>query len=274
MEESPKGLRGSAISRVQDRLGPWVDERAAETSSRQISDIFDPLNEVLGNSFDAVVDALRFLAARVESLERDVERMRHPIPIESALDKPCDLKKWSQPVCGWLLEHRPDGLVVQAHCGAGELLNAIEGLGLDVQGVEARADFAWKASVAGIRVHIGSLEEILADESRSSLGAVVLSEAFNSRPVGDLVALVDSIGDHLVDAGSIVVLARMPNSPTRGWDTVVSDLSPGRFFHPETWEFILHRAGFSDITRLLVDESGASGSEVDMFGVAGVRTRS
>jgi hypothetical protein len=272
VEDSARGLQSRVVARVQDRLRPWVDERAGEISSKEVSSALDPLNEAVGETLGAAVDALRFLAARVESLEHDVERIRNPFPISEAFDEPYDLKEWTSAVCNWLRDRRPDGVVVHARCGTGELLGEIQGIGFAVEGIESRADLAWKATEAGIRVRIGTIEEVICDERHGPVGAVILSGTLASRPVGDLVALVELLSDRLTAGGSLVVLARMPDSLTRGWDAVASDLAPGRALHPETFEFILHRSGFSGITRLAGDNS-IGDHDADMFCVAGVTKR-
>ena len=119
-----------------------------------------------------------------------------------------------------------------------------------VRGAEPRGAVAWEAAQKGLEVHVGSVAELLESLPTGSLGGMVLAGVSDRAPVEELVELLEVATDRLVPGGPLVVVGTRPEAVVEGWRAVARDLLPGRPLHPETWELLLDRAGYSDTGRL------------------------
>jgi hypothetical protein len=48
-----------------------------------------------------------------------------------------------------------------------------------------------------------------------------------------------------------MIIGTRPAVVEEEWDAVARDLVPGRPLHPETWEMLLARAGYVDVTTVV-----------------------
>jgi hypothetical protein len=204
-----------------------------------------------------VIEALRFLGARVEWLEDAVARRSTPVDAVGAL-APTPPVSWVRPVTDWLVALGPDSPVLHGECGDGELVVALAAAGIDASGVEPRGDTAWQAADQGAPVVVGELPDLLGAQPPGSLGGLVLSGVVDRLAIDELVALVEVSATRLADGAPVVVVGTSPEVVS-GWDAVARDLLPGRPLHPETWGLLLARAGFVDVGRL---EGGSDGGPV------------
>lgn len=247
---------------VTGRLQPWVAEQAEATASRVTDEALVRERRSTADGFDATVEALRFLGARVEQLEDAAGRRNAPVDAVAALVVPPPAE-WTGPVVDWLLAARPPGVVLHGECGEGELVEALAGAGIEARGVEPRGDAAWRAADGGARVEVGEVPDLLRSQPAGSLGGLVLSGVVDRAPIDDLVALVEVSAARLNGGAPLVVVGTRPEAAA-GWDAVARDLLPGRPLHPETWELLLARAGFVDVGRL---DTGPAGGDVATYAV-------
>jgi hypothetical protein len=245
------GLRGMLDRSVLHRLRRWVDERAAlvasETTSRAIRD-------GLGRTGLAQsVEALRFLARRVELLEASAASRRSPVRAAESLVQPAPLERWVTPLVELARGASWQGEVLLGECGEGTLVEALRSSGFDARGVEPRGPLAWEGGQRGLPVRLADIGHELAAGGNADLGAIVLSGVVDRLEVADLVDLLTTAVARLLPGGTLVVISTDPDQPASGWSAVARDLLPGRPLHLETWQLLLRRGGFGVIGELAPD---------------------
>jgi hypothetical protein len=261
--QSQRAVRRAAdpiISRIQ----PWIEARAAEAASAATRQALAEGTARIDDGFDAAVEALRFLAARVEALEDAAARRTAPVEGPAWLVTPPELAEWVGPASGWLAGS-PGGTVVHGECADGAFARALAGTGMAVRGCEPRGSLAWIAAARGLPVHLGPVPDYLAGLAAGSLSGLVLSGLVDRLALEEQVALAGLAADRLVRGGRVVVIGTLPGAGAGAPDAVARDLLPGRPLHPETWALLLARAGFSDVGRLGPPDGPGS----DTFAVRG-----
>jgi len=279
---------GHSRSRVPANRNPrvlaeaWLDSRirsGAEDAARRVIAV-GPVHE----SVAATVEAFRFLAARVQRLEDAAARGTAPIDGLAWLVDPPPLDRWVDQAVLWLTDPGPGGAgpdgdgghgsivdgdgigpVVVAECGTGELAVALGGAGLAVRAAEPRGTVAWQAAEAGVDVHVGQAAELLEAAPLGSLGGVVLAGVIDRVSLDQQVQLLALATDRLATGAPLLVVGTRPDAAVYGWPAVARDLVPGRPLHPETWQLLLDRAGYTDVA--VVDNAAAG----DTYAVRGRR---
>jgi len=253
-----------AADPVISRIQPWIEARAAETATSATRQALAEGTSRFEDGFDAVVEAFRFLAARVEVLEDAAARRSAAVDGSAWLVAPPELGAWVGPTARWLAGS-PEGTVVHGECAEGTFARALMTAGLAVRGCEPRGSLAWAAAASGVPVHLGPVPEYLAGLGGGSLSGLVLTGLVDRLALEDQAALVDLAARRLAAGGRVVVLGTLPSGRATGRDAVAHDLLPGRPLHPETWALLLDRAGFDEVGPLEDPEDGGS----SMFGVRG-----
>ncbi len=233
---------------VTGRLQPWIAEQAEVSADRATKEALATELQGVADGFDDLIEALRFLSARVERLEDAGRRRRSPVAAVGALAA-SPPGGWAGPVAAWLGSARPEGPVLHGECGDGELVEALVASGIEAKGAEPRGDVAWRAADRGVPVVVGEVPDLLALQPAGSLGGLVLSGVVDRLPVEELAALVGTAAERLAAGAPLVVVGTSPEDAA-GWDPVARDLLPGRPLRPETWEVLLARAGFVEVGRL------------------------
>ncbi len=267
----PQRVLRKAADPIVSRLQPWIEARAADAAEEAAG---RALTEGLGRieeGFDATVEAFRFLAARVEVLENAAARRHDPVDGSAWLLDPPSLESWAAPVAEFIDGSTSTGPVLHAECGAGELAVELVASGFEVWGSEPRGAVAWAAAERGLAVHVGGTAERLGSIGSGALGALVLSGIVERVDLAELVDLLALAGDRLTPGGALIVLSSHPGMVATGWSAVAVDLLPGRPLHPETWELLLERAGYSDAGPLSAPTKGERSH--DTYGVGGFRAR-
>ena len=196
-----------------------------------------------------VVEAFRFLSARVETLEARLAAQDHPIDGAAWLVPARELGVWVEPIAAHVVEGTPGGEVVHADCGEGALVAAIAAAGTPVHGVEPRGGVALHALEDGCRVAICEVHEHLSTRSQGSLGGVVLSGVVDRLPVSELVPLLAQCRRTLALGAPLVVVAE-PAATDEAWPPPASELLAGRPLHLVTWDVLLERAGFTEVAEI------------------------
>ncbi|HWE68063.1 MAG TPA: methionine biosynthesis protein MetW [Acidimicrobiales bacterium] len=191
-----------------------------------------------------VVEAFRFLSARVGTLEARLARQDQPVDGPAWLVPAAELGEWVELVSGHMADATPGGDVLHGDCGEGHLLRALQRVGITAVGVEPRGGVALRALEQGSTVVINEVTDELAARSPASLGGVVLSGVVDRLPLHALLALLDQARRTLTLGAPIVVLATEPATVEREWGSAARDLVLARPLHGGTWAVLLERAGF------------------------------
>ncbi|HEX3460299.1 MAG TPA: hypothetical protein VHT49_05310 [Acidimicrobiales bacterium] len=241
----------------------WERGRSARIGQRFVGDVAGVLASILAADARAAADAamddrlvaawdaLRYLAARLESLEARVD------PVGDLLAGPQlpipepDGSRWAEAVGGWFAASDRTRPVIVGEAGNGALVASLEAAGHRVRGVEPRGQAVWSA-FADARIEDGivlsEVDAFLATAETASAAGVVLVGAVDQLDLpGKLALLAHAV--RVVGPGGTVAL--VVTDPAR-WDetlpTVARDLAPGRPLHPETWLYLLSRFGVMDPT--------------------------
>jgi hypothetical protein len=191
-----------------------------------------------------VVEAFRWLSARVSTLEERLAREDLPLDGPAWFAPAVELGQWSAPVAQHIAGATPGGEVLHGDCGEGALLGALEGAGVTAVGVEPRGGVALRALEGGHAVTICEVTEALAERSPASLGGLVLSGVVDRLPLHALVALLAQARRVLAPGAPIVVVSVDPSALKTEGNTVTDDLVGAPSLYPQTWLLLLDRAGF------------------------------
>lgn len=197
-----------------------------------------------------VIEAFRFLAARVLTLEDRLARQDRPVDGSAwlVLDEP--LGEWVRPVVDHLAAAAPDGEVLHADCGEGDLLSALAEAGVEAIGVEPRGGVALIALERGHEVAINEVADEMPRLPAGSLGGLVLTGAVDRLPLHALIDLLAHARRVLAPGAPLVVVSSEPAEAEARWDAAAHDLVGGRPLHAPTWQVLLERAGFSGVSPL------------------------
>jgi hypothetical protein len=212
-----------------------------------------------------VVEAFRFLHARVSALETRVSTEDVPLDGAAWLAPARELDGWVEPLFTLLTARATGGEVVHADCGEGALVRALTQGGTSAAGVEPRGGVALRALERGCDVTISEIGEYLPQQSAASLGGLVLSGVVDRLPLHAILPLLADSNRALASGAPIVIVAG-PLGPLPGNAPASSDLVDRADLHLETWKLLLDRSGFVDVTRL---PTGTGGDE--RFGVSATK---
>ncbi len=274
---SPQGSLGWALTDSLRRLaaptaGPaasapwrglpddlWERGRAAQAGRRMMGDVVDRLAEVMDANARAVLeagdrelrdrleaawDAVRYVAARLERLERRVDPVADLLLDPDDLVTSADCSAWSGAAPSWFATGDGDRPVLVGESCAG-LAGAIREAGHRVVAVERRGVDAWRSSGAapGGDVVLGDLAGVLSTAAPGSLAGVVLAGAVDRLDLGALLPLLRDALAALAPGGTVAVLTADRAVWEAGRTPAGRDLLPGHPLHPETWALLLRRSG-------------------------------
>jgi len=202
-----------------------------------------------------VVEAFRFLASRVSTLERRLAFQDRPVDGAAYLVPARELGDWIAPMAGHIVATTPGGDVLHGDCGEGDLLHALMERGVPAVGIEPRGSVALAALERGCAVTICEVTEGMESRPADSLGGVVLSGAVDRLPLHALLPLLAQARRALRLSAPIVVVVTDPDDEV-AWVTPALDLVEARPMHEQTWAMLLDRAGFVDIAPLRREGAG------------------
>ena len=194
-----------------------------------------------------VVEAFRFLSARVHTLEERLAREDRPIEGAAWLIPARELGEWVQPVVDHVVAASPNGEVLHADCGEGQLLASLGRAGLPARGVEPRGGVALRALEQGYAVSIDEVVDDLAALPSGSLGGLVLSGVVDRLPLHSILLVLSQAHRVLALGAPIVVVATDPAHARAERDVVAEEVLDPRTLHARTWEVLLARAGFAGV---------------------------
>jgi hypothetical protein len=267
-----------AFTHLGDRYGPYQpgtsdlsDQLRSETGTtsrrgrRGRTAGAQPEGEEKSEVQDAmthVVEAFRFLHARVSTLEARITTEDVPLNGVAWLAPARELDGWVEPLAALVKERKQGGDVLHADCGEGALIRALSRQGVQAQGVEPRGGVALRALERGCDVTIREVTEELRDLATESLGGLVLSGVVDRLPLhGILPLLADS--HRVLAQGAPIVVVSEPLDPLSLNAPTSQDMVDRAALHLETWELLLNRSGFVEVTPL---PAGTGGDE--RFGIS------
>ena len=203
----------------------------------------------LDEAMTDVIEAFRFLHARVRTLESRLADEDTPLDGAAWLVPARELGGWVEPVAAFVAPRVTSGDVAHADCGEGALVRVLLQRGLTALGVEPRGGVALRALESGCDVTISEVSEFLADCASASLGGIVLSGVVDRLPLHALLPLLARCRQSLADGAPLVVVAEQ--ALAGGLDgPVPHDLGTGSPLHVETWELLLRGSGFVGVAPL------------------------
>jgi len=211
-----------------------------------------------------VVEAFRFLHARVGTLEARVNAEDIPLDGAAWLAPARELNGWVEPIVSLLTARTHEGEVVHADCGEGQLLRALTQRGVIAAGVEPRGGVALQALERGCEVTISEIVEHLPQRSTASLAGLVLSGVVDRLPLHAILPLLAD-SRRTLSSGALIVIVSEPFAPSSATAPTSHDMIDRAALHLETWELLLDRSGFVDVTPLPVGSGGD-----DRFGVSAI----
>ena len=215
-----------------------------------------------------VVEAFRFLSARVGILEERAALEDVPVAGAPWLMPAQELGRWVEPVAAHLVAANPRGEVLHGDCGEGALLDALERAGVAAHGAEPRGTVALGALERGHSVSVCETADELSARPPASLGGVVLSGVVDRLPLHALITLLARARRTMTPGAPLVVAVRTPEVADDEAPGVADDDPPGvvardllapRALHAPTWALLLERAGFVSGAPLVADPAGDDG---------------
>ncbi len=243
--QAPERRRARRSGRLGRRGSAPAEGAGAEPEKSEVEEAMGP-----------VVEALRFLAARLSTLEARLAAQDVPVDGAAWLTPARELGDWAGSVSDHVAARAPGGTVVHADCGEGTLLEALAGRGVDALGIEPRGGVALRALERGHAVAIAEAQEHLAGVPSGALGGAVLSGVVDRLPVHSVLRLLAECRRTLADGAPIVVLSE-PAGAVWSREAPAADLVSGHPLHEATWELLLDRAGFAEVAPLTGDAGDA-----------------
>ena len=154
-----------------------------------------------------VVEAFRFLSARVATLEARLAAQDRPVEGPAWLVPARELGPWAGPVTAHVTATTPGGDIVHADCGEGSLLDAFASRGTTAHGVEPRGALALRALERGCTVTIAEASEYLRAQADADLGGIVLSGVVDRLALHDLLPLLSRVPAHARPGAPLIVLS-------------------------------------------------------------------
>lgn len=202
-----------------------------------------------------VVEAFRFLHARIRTLEERASTEDVPLDGAAWLAPARQLDGWVEPLVSLVTAQARDGDVLHADCGEGALLRALTQQGVSAIGAEPRGGVALRALERGCDVTISEIAELLPELPAASLGGLVLSGVVDRLPLHAILPLLADARRALAGGAPIVILSE-PIAPLEANAPTSQDMVDRAALHLETWELLLDRSGFVGVSPLPADTGG------------------
>ena len=242
----------------------WERGRAARISRRFVGDVTAALAEVMAadaraaadaavsagheDRFRAAYDALRFLAARVETLE-DRSDPSKLVPADLDLPVP-DCSEWTDSLTAWLgRDTSAAGPVVVGEARDPRLLSAAAATGRPVFGIEPRGAVVWESLAARPQATLvmAELSDFVAMLPDDSVAGLALAGCVDRIDLVAQCALARHALRAVAPSGCVVLFVTDQTRWDEALDPPCRDLLPGRPLHPETWSLLLRRSGADSV---------------------------
>jgi len=199
----------------------------------------------IGQFAGSLSRAVRLIEARLSDVEAG--RLRTPrTDAELARFEPRQLEDAAfDHIVSHLEECR--GPVLVAEAATGHLVGRLRTAGLDVEGVEPRADLVARAAAGGVGLVVATAQDRLRSLRSAELdGLVLVGVSERSTPEQHL-ELADLASVTLRPGGRVAIVAASPTVLAAEGVPVDIDLSPGRPLAASTWRYLLLARGFDEV---------------------------
>lgn len=243
----------------------WARGRSAQVGQRMVGDVLAAVADLLATDARAAAaevagaqarsndqrlvaawDALRFLAARLQRLERQSDVVSDLFP-DLVRDVPeADVGPWADHLSDWFTAPDVEGSVIHGESGDGSLLRALRAVGYEVSGIEPRAERVW-AGAGDPAVALGEVTDRLTDVADGDLAGVILSGCIDRLDLSGKLLLTELALSKTAPGATVAVLPTDQQAFADACPVTVLDLTPGRPLHPETWSAVFARVGLVDV---------------------------
>jgi hypothetical protein len=225
----------------------------------------------LNHFSSSVMRVAHLLDERVSEVEREVEMLVEPaLAEEDAIAPGADPLPYVAALRSRLTQASPPGRILHAECGDGSLLEALSDL--DAYGIDPGTQASDVAVKKGLDVRRDDVLGHLASVGDEKLSALVLSACVDRMSVSERRRLLRLAELKVAPGGTVALILSSPGAWERTVGPVVSDLSPGSPWHPETWSYLLGGVGF-DKPETVVGPSGGSAGSPDSYCVIASKRR-
>lgn len=143
-----------------------------------------------------------------------------------------------------LTSHPP---VLDIGCGKGELLELLQGGGVEALGIDLDPGMVQEARSKGLDVHEGDALSFLSTRPEASLGSIVSLHVVEHLPLDSLVRLLELSVTRLKPGGVFVAETPNPASLIVLGNSFVLDPTHVNPIHPSLMTFLCESAGFRDV---------------------------
>jgi 2-polyprenyl-3-methyl-5-hydroxy-6-metoxy-1,4-benzoquinol methylase len=138
--------------------------------------------------------------------------------------------------------------VIDVGCGKGEFLELMREAGIAAKGLDVDLDMILLCKEKGLDVERRDAIEYLADQPDGSLGGIFSAQVIEHLTTAQLNALIALAWRKLMPGGVVVLETLNPESLFVHYKWFWMDPSHVRLVHPQTLQFQLESAGFTEIT--------------------------
>ena len=170
-----------------------------------------------------VVEAFRFLSARVETLEARLADQDRPVEGAAWLAPARELGPWAGPVAAHVLARRPGGDIVHADCGEGVLLDALAGAAWRHTGWSPAARSRLQRARARVLGDHCRGVRVPGQPALRLAGGVVLSGVVDRLPLHAL--FLSSPSRRALARGAPLVVVSEPAAAAASWEASARDLT-------------------------------------------------
>jgi SAM-dependent methyltransferase len=139
------------------------------------------------------------------------------------------------------------GVIVDLGCGRGELLAALNGAGLQAQGVDSNPAMIAIAREKGVDATHGDALAFLESFPDDALGGVVATQVIEHLEPAYLIRLLATAARKLRAGAPIVLETINPTCWLAFFSSYIRDITHVRAIHPETLQYLLRASGFERV---------------------------
>ncbi|MFZ0667970.1 MAG: methionine biosynthesis protein MetW [Acidimicrobiales bacterium] len=212
----------------------------------------------LNHFSSSVMRVVHLLDERVSEVESVVAMSTSPaLPEEDVSAPGADTTAFVEVLRSRLSDpSSPKGRVLHAECSDGALLEKLASE-LDVYGIDPGTAASDEAVKKGLDVRRDDVLGHLASVGDEKLCGLVLSGSVDRMSLAERRRLLRLAELKLAPGGTVALVITSPQSWEASVGPVVSDLSPGGPWHPETWSYLLSHLGFTDVASYAGPTSGS-----------------
>jgi hypothetical protein len=243
----------------------WARGRSAQVGQRMVGDVLAAVADLLATDaraaateaagaqaqadrqqFIAAWDALRYLAVRLERLERRSDVVADLFPDLARVVPEADVGPWAEHLAHWFTPPEAEGSVIHGESGNGSLLRALRALGYQASGIEPRAERVW-AGAGDPTVALGEVTDRLGEVADGELAGVILSGCIDRLDLPGKLLLTELALSKTAPGATVAVLPTDQQAFADACPVTALDLAPGRPLHPETWSAVFARVGLAEV---------------------------